>query len=115
MTTEVETINETEMFTEALVTMVGLGELTVDQLKLQIEGGLAYVEAQGVESVAEELLVALAALNNAIQRVTSLSQADIARSEFPCGDHTARRRDGLAFPKSHSAVAPCGAIEIQTA
>jgi hypothetical protein len=96
---EIEIINETEIFTEALVTKVAQGDLTVDQLKLQIEGGLAYVEAQGVENVAEELLVALAALNKTIQRVTSLSQADIARSEFPSGDYAGAAATDWRFQK----------------
>jgi predicted short-subunit dehydrogenase-like oxidoreductase (DUF2520 family) len=70
-----EIIDEPEIFTEALVASVAQGEITVDQLKRQLEGGLAYVEARGAGNVAEELLVALAALDNAIQRVTTLSTA----------------------------------------
>jgi hypothetical protein len=70
-----EIIDETEIFTEALVASVAQGEITVDQLKRQLEDGLAYVEARGAGNVAEELLVALAALDNAIQRVTALSTA----------------------------------------
>jgi len=64
-----EIIEETEIFTEALVASVELGEITVDQLKRQLEGGLAYVAAQDADGVEEELLVALAALDNAIWRV----------------------------------------------
>jgi hypothetical protein len=55
--------DETELFTEALSASVAQGNLTIDQLKRQLEGGLAYVEAQGADNVAEELLVALAALD----------------------------------------------------
>jgi hypothetical protein len=55
--------DETEIFTEALGASVAQDNLTVDQLKRQLEGDLAYVEAQGADKVAEELLVALAALD----------------------------------------------------
>jgi sirohydrochlorin ferrochelatase len=55
--------DETEIFTEALGASLAQGNLTVDQLKRQLEGGLAYVEAQGADNVAEELLVSLAALD----------------------------------------------------
>jgi hypothetical protein len=65
-----EIIDETEIFTEALVASVTQGKLTVDQLKRQLEDGLAYVEARGADNVAEELLVALAALDKAIWRIT---------------------------------------------
>jgi hypothetical protein len=65
-----EIIDETDLFTEALVASVALGEITVDQLNRRLEGGLAYIAAQGADNVAEELLIALAALDNAIQRVT---------------------------------------------
>jgi hypothetical protein len=82
---EVETINETEMFTQALVAMVGLGNLTVDQLKSQLEGGLAYAEAQGADKVPEELLIALVALDEAISRVTS-SVRGLATDHFPAAD-----------------------------
>jgi sirohydrochlorin ferrochelatase len=37
--------DETEIFTEALGASLAQGNLTVDQLKRQLEGGLAYVEA----------------------------------------------------------------------
>jgi hypothetical protein len=70
MRREVELINETEIFTEALVASVALGEITVDQLKRQLEGGLAYVAAQDPEDVEEALVIALAALDKAIWRVT---------------------------------------------
>lgn len=64
-----EMIDETEIFTAALIASVAQGDITVDQLKRQLEDGRAYVEAQGAENVAEELLIALAALDKAIQRV----------------------------------------------
>jgi hypothetical protein len=70
MTAE-EIIDETEIFTEALVASMVQGDLTVDQLKRQFEGGLAYIEARGADNIAEELLVALAALDKAIRRVAS--------------------------------------------
>jgi hypothetical protein len=66
-----EIFDETEIFTEALGASVAQGNLRGDRLKRQLEGGLAYVEAQGADNVAEELLVALAALDKVIQRVTS--------------------------------------------
>jgi hypothetical protein len=47
---------------EALSVSVAQGEITVDQLKRQLEDGLAYVEDQGVDNIAEELLIALAGL-----------------------------------------------------
>jgi hypothetical protein len=61
-----EIIEETEIFTEALVASVAVGEITVDQLKRQLDDGLAYVEARGADNVVEELLVALAAMDTAI-------------------------------------------------
>jgi sirohydrochlorin ferrochelatase len=60
--------DETEIFTEALGASLAQGNLTVDQLKRQLEGGLAYVEALGADNVAEELLVALAALDKLLQK-----------------------------------------------
>lgn len=66
MTTR-EMTDQTEIFTEALTVSVALGEITVDQLKLALEDGRAYVEAQGAENIAEELLVALAALESFIK------------------------------------------------
>jgi hypothetical protein len=65
---EMEIIDESEIFTEALVARVALGEITVDQLKRQLDDGLAYVEARGADNVAEELLVALAAMDTAIMK-----------------------------------------------
>jgi hypothetical protein len=85
MTIEVETINETEMFTEALVLLVGLGGLTIDQLKSQLEGGLAYAEAQGADKVPEEFLIALVALDEAIWRVTS-SVCGLGADRIPAVD-----------------------------
>jgi hypothetical protein len=67
---EMEVINETEIFTEALVASVALGDLTVDELKRRLEDGLAYVEAQGADNVADELLVALAALERVNRGMT---------------------------------------------
>ena len=43
-----EIIDETEIFTEALVASVTQGKLTVDQLKRQLEDGLAYVEPRAL-------------------------------------------------------------------
>ena len=77
--------DETEIFTEALGASVAQGNLTVDQLKRQLEGGLAYVEAQGADNVAEELLVALAALDKVIQRVTG-SIYSLGADRFPAVD-----------------------------
>jgi hypothetical protein len=68
---EIETINEIDIFTEALVASVALGELAVEQLKSQLEGGLAYVAAQDADDIEEELVVALVALDLAIWRITS--------------------------------------------
>ena len=70
-----EIFDETEIFTEALGASVAQGNLTVAQLKRQLEDGLAYVEAKGTDNVAEELLVALAALDEVIQRVTTQDRA----------------------------------------
>ena len=67
--------DETEIFTEALGASVAQGNLTVDQLKRQLEGGLAYVEAQGADNVAEELLVALAALDKLFEDEAHVSEA----------------------------------------
>jgi hypothetical protein len=85
MRREVELINETEIFTEALVASVALGEITVDQLKRQLEGGLAYVATQDADDVEEELLIALAALDKAIWRVTG-SVCSIGGNCFPAAD-----------------------------
>jgi hypothetical protein len=68
-----EIIDETEIFTEALIANMTLGALTVDQLKRQLEDGLAYIEARGADNVAEELLVAVAALQRVNEGITSSS------------------------------------------
>jgi len=67
--TDREIIEETDIFTEALVASVAAGEITVDQLRRQLEGGLAYVAAQD-DGVEDALVIALAALDKAIWRVT---------------------------------------------
>jgi hypothetical protein len=80
-----EIFDETEIFIEALGASVAQGNLTVDQLKRQLEDGLAYVEAQGADNVAEELLVALAALDKLIQRVTGPIY-NLGADRFPAVD-----------------------------
>jgi len=80
-----EIFDETEIFTEALGASVAQGNLTVAQIKRQLEDGLAYVETQGADSVAEELLVALAALDKVIQRVTG-PVYNLGADRFPAGD-----------------------------
>jgi hypothetical protein len=82
--TDREIIEETEIFTEALVASVALGEITVDQLRRQLEGGLAYVAAQD-KGVEEELVIALAALDKAIWRVTG-SDCGLGGNRFPAAD-----------------------------
>jgi len=77
--------DETDLFTEALGASVAQGNLTVDQLKRQLKGGLAYVEAQGADNVAEELLVALAALDKLLQRVTGPIY-NLGADRFPAVD-----------------------------
>ena len=67
---EMEIIDETEIFIEALITGVAVGELTVDQLKRQLMDGWAYLEANGAESVPEEILIALTALDEAVRLIT---------------------------------------------
>jgi hypothetical protein len=79
------TINEIEIFTQALVASVALGDLTVDQLNRQLEGGLAYVGAQDADDIEEELLIALAALDNAISRVAR-PICGLGVDRFPAGD-----------------------------
>jgi hypothetical protein len=80
-----EIIDETEIFTEALILSVALGDLTVDQLKRQLEGGLAYVGAHDADDIEEELLIALAALDNAIWRVARPIYG-LCVDRFPAGD-----------------------------
>ena len=77
--------DETEIFTEALGASLAQGNLTVDQLKRQLEGGLAYVEALGADNVAEELLVALAALDKLLQRITGPIY-NLSADRFPAVD-----------------------------
>jgi hypothetical protein len=87
---KMEIIDETEIFIEALVVSVGLGELTVDQLKRQLEDGWAYLEANGAESVPEEILVALTGLDEAVRLITG---------------HVYRRDvDGFSTPDAPSAA-----------
>jgi hypothetical protein len=45
------------------------GHRTVAQLRRQLADGLAYVEQVGVKNVEKELLVSLAAMESAIQRI----------------------------------------------
>jgi hypothetical protein len=80
-----EIIHETEIFTEALLTSVALGEITGDQLKRRLEDGRAYVEAQGAENVAEELLVALAALESAVMKIQADWPSGIEASDGVLG------------------------------
>jgi hypothetical protein len=99
--TDREIIDETEIFTEALGASVAQGNLTVDQLKRQLEGGLAYVEAQGADNVAEELLVALTALDKVIRRATGPIY-NLGADRFPEADApsvTARATLPRAPPK----------------
>jgi hypothetical protein len=79
-----EIIDETEIFTEALFASVMLGALTVNQLKRQLEDGLAYIEARGADNVAEELLVAVAALQRVNEGITSgsLMATDLRRASL---------------------------------
>jgi hypothetical protein len=48
---------------------VAHGNRTVEQLKSNLNDGLAYVEERGLNNVNEELLLVLGALDNAIQRI----------------------------------------------
>jgi hypothetical protein len=50
---DMEIIDETEIFTEALVASVAPGEITVDQLKRHLGEGLAYVAAQDADDNAD--------------------------------------------------------------
>jgi len=68
-----EIIAQTEIFTEALLTVWRSRALTVGQLKRQLEDGLAYIEARGADNVAEELLVAVAALRRVNEGIASSS------------------------------------------
>ena len=70
---EMEIIDETEIFTEALIASVALGELTVDQVNLQLKYGLAYIEARGTDNVEVELLIAAVALKRVNERIASRS------------------------------------------
>lgn len=90
-----EIIDQTEIFTEALVASVAQGELTVDQLKRQLEDGLAYVEARGSDNIAEELLVALAALqrvNGGMAGSPSIAYKIARRRERPLAEGGDGRR-----------------------
>ena len=80
-----EIFDETEIITAALGASVAQGNLSVAQLKRQLEDGLAYIEAQGADNVAEELLVALAALDEVIQRVTGPIY-NLGADRFPAVD-----------------------------
>src|SRR5262245_62162479 len=80
-----EIFDETEILTEALGASLAQGNLTIAQLKRQLEDGVAYLEAQGADNVAEELLVALAALDEVIQRVTGPIY-DLGADRFPAVD-----------------------------
>jgi len=95
-----EIFDETEIFTEALGASVAQGNLTVDQLKRQLEGGLAYVEAKGADNVAEELLIALAALDTVIQRVTGPIY-NLSVDRFPAVD-----APGVAAPATLPGASP---------
>jgi hypothetical protein len=64
-----EVIDETEISSEVLVLSVAQGEITVDQLRRWLEEGRAYVEAGGAENLAEELLIAVSALEAAITKI----------------------------------------------
>lgn len=66
---EGKSMDQTEILTEAIIASVAQGKRTVEDLKSQLKDGLAYVEDQGVDNVAEEILMALVALDNAIQRI----------------------------------------------
>ena len=58
-----------EQLIAAILLSVARGQRTVDQLKRQLADGLAYVEARGAKNVEKELLIALAAMDSAIQRI----------------------------------------------
>lgn len=58
-----------EQLIAAILLSVARGERTVTQLKREVVDGLAYVEARGAKNVEKELLIALAAMDSAIQRI----------------------------------------------
>jgi len=64
-----EVIDETEIIADVLAMSVVQGEITVDQLRRWLEDGLAYVEAEGPENLAEELLIAVSALEAAVMKI----------------------------------------------
>lgn len=88
--------DQTEIFTEAFTVSVTQGDITVDQLKRQLEDGRAYVEARGADNVAEELLIALAALDKAIQRVTGTIY-NLGVDRFPAVDAPSLRSNRVAL------------------
>lgn len=58
-----------EILTAAILVSVARGKRTVTHLKRQFRDGLAYVKARGLNNVEKELLIALAAMGSAIQRI----------------------------------------------
>lgn len=58
-----------EMLIAEILLSVHRGKRTVNQLKRQLADGMAYVEQVGVKNVEREMLVALAAMESAIQRI----------------------------------------------
>lgn len=62
-----------EMLIAEILLSILRGQRTVSQLKRQVADGLAYVEQVGVKNVEKELLVSLAAMESAIQRIEAES------------------------------------------
>jgi len=62
-------MTQSESLIAAILVSVARCKRTVTQLKRQLADGLAYVESRGVKNVERELLIALAAMDNAIQRI----------------------------------------------
>lgn len=60
-------MNQVEILTSAIVANITQGKRTIAQLKRELADGLAYVEYKGVNNVKKEFLMAITAIDRAIQ------------------------------------------------
>jgi len=63
------TMDQTDLLTEGFLALVKGGRLTLAQLKDKRDDGLTYVRGVGVKNVEKELLIALKAIDRAIERI----------------------------------------------
>jgi hypothetical protein len=62
-------MTQAQILIAEILLSVARGQRTVDQLKRTLADGLAYVKAVGVKNVEINLLMVLAAISDAIQRI----------------------------------------------